>query len=609
MKKSLLVILGTLFSLSLSACGGAGDSGESIAPSLNPSIAPSVEPSVEPSLTPSVTPSVEPSQEPSIHPSEDFPSECGCDRVSGAPGDEVYLEVDERPNYQYDDVSNADGSIGYEIFVRTFYDSDGNGIGDFNGISQKLPYLADLGVKTLWLMPIHPAHSYHGYDVTNYYGVHSDYGTLADFDNLVTKANEYNIDIMLDMVFNHTSKYHPWFIQSYQDYLKEDYVGSKKDWYNWSEKSKGSYYPYPSSGPNIKYYEARFVDNMPDLNLKSEAVLDEIENITKFWINHGVKGFRLDAVKYYYNLNVNKNVEFLTWLENTAHKYDPNFYMVGEDWESSNIVLKYHASACDSFFNFDASMQYTGGADIWACIKNAVDYRKTSVNFANNWATTTEKYETKVKEANPNAYVTYFLTNHDGDRASNYYSGCQYKAVVSLMGLMPGMSFLYYGEEIEMLGKRVTSPDDLSDARRRLPMVWSKEDKTGECSFPEKTRPDLDNNPQVEYGVDDMLQTPYSLVNHYKKVINVRNKYPFLKHGIFENLTLSLEREDNGFLVAYKISLDDDYIIVVHNFNPYNVEVTALGDEILDEINTTQRKPYLREGKLGIGAYSTVVLH
>ena len=92
-------------------------------------------------------------------------------------------------------------------------------------------------------------------------------------------------------------------------------------------------------------------------------------------------------------------------------------------------------------------------------------------------------------------------------------------------------------------------------------------------------------------------------------IINVRNKYPFLKHGIFENLTLSLEREDNGFLVAYKISLDDDYIIVVHNFNPYNVEVTALGDEILDEINTTQRKPYLREGKLGIGAYSTVVLH
>lgn len=612
MKKSLLVILGTLFSLSLGACNGTGDSRESVSPSFNPSVEPSVEPSanpsVEPSVTPSIAPSVNPSVEPSIHPSEDIPSECGCDRVSGAPGDEVYLEVDERPNYEYDEVSNADGSMGYEIFVRTFYDSDGDGDGDLNGVKLKLPYLASLGVKTLWLMPIHPSHSYHGYDITDYYGIHPDFGTLDDFDALVTEADKYNIDIMIDMVFNHTSKYHPWFSQSYQDYFKEDYEGSKKDWYNWSDKSKGSYYPYSASGKETKYYEARFVDSMPDLNLKSQAVMDEIENITKFWIQHGVAGFRLDAVRYYYYNNVNKNVEFLTWLEETAHKYDPNFYMVGEDWESGNIVAKYHASKCDSFFNFDASMQYTSGGDIWACFNNTI-YRKTNKNFANNWAEATQKYETKVKEANPDAYVTYFITNHDGDRASKYFSGCNYKSVVSLMGLLPGMSFMYYGEEIEMLGSRVTSPDDRSDVRRRLPMVWSKEDKTGECVFPEKDRQDLNNNPQVENGVDDMLQVPYSLINHYKKVINVRNKYPFIKHGTFENLTLSLEREDNSFLVAYKIALGEDYIIVVHNFNPYNVEVTALGDEILDEINTSQRKPYLREGKLGIGPYSTVVLH
>ena len=117
---------------------------------------------------------------------------------------EIALEAYKEENYVFDEtVTNENGSVSYEIFVRSFYDSDFDGVGDFNGVSAQLPYLQDLGIKTIWLMPIMPSMSYHGYDVVDYYDVNSDYGTMADFESLVAKAKEHNIDVMIDIVFNH----------------------------------------------------------------------------------------------------------------------------------------------------------------------------------------------------------------------------------------------------------------------------------------------------------------------------------------------------------------------------------------------------------------------
>lgn len=568
-KKKSLLLLGTLFSLLLASCGGA----------------------------PAVTSSEPSSEEPS---SED---------TSVNPLDEIVLEKDLSPNYVLDNTStNENGSVSYEIFVRSFYDGDGNGIGDFKGVEKKLPYLASLGVKTLWLMPIHPSPSYHGYDVTDYYGVHPDFGTLADFDSLTAKAEEYNIDIMIDMVLNHSSNKHPWFQQSHDDYVSNNTgEDSKANYYNWSTKDKVGYNKYS----NGLYYEARFDSGMPDLNLDEPKVLEEIENITKFWIEHGVDGFRLDAVLYYYYNNHAANAEFLTWLEETAHKYDPDFYMVGECWSSANIILKYYASKCDSFFNFAASSQPSDSSSK-TLLAEVVRSSTTRAYYGANikWGTATQSYEAKIKEANPNGYASYFLTNHDADRSSKTYQDEFAKTAYSLYGLMPGTPFIYYGEEIGLLGVRINSPDDYNDVRRRLPMVWSKSDKTGECSFPDKTRPDLDNNVQVELGAEDLLDSGYSLTDHYRKVSNVRNKYPIFKHGVFTSMVEELDRTDNQYVVAYKISLGDDYIIVVHNFNSFNVVLPALGTEILDEINTIQLKPTLTDdGKLGLGAFSTVIMH
>ncbi|MBE6142303.1 MAG: hypothetical protein E7175_05680 [Erysipelotrichaceae bacterium] len=553
MKKSLLFSIGTLFSLLFTSCSG---------------------------------------------------SSCNCPKEDGGHDYEVSLEKDVLDNYAFDaDSTNKDGSMSYEIFVRSFYDTNNDGTGDIKGVTAKLPYLADLGIKTLWLMPIHPSPTYHGYDVKDYYAVNPDYGTLADFDELVSEANKLNIDIMLDMVFNHSSTQIPWFNKSYEDYkAKKSGTDSKADWYNWSTSSKSGYSKYKDL-----YYEARFDSSMPDLNFDSASMRKEIEKIFSFWIkDHGIKGFRLDAVLYYYYGNADKNAEVLTWMEKVGKDNNKDFYMVGEAWTDNSTTLEYYKSKCDSFFKFKSSLDGKANDAMMNIIRSSSAIVPYDAN--GKWAKAIQKYEASVKENNPDGYSSYFLSNHDMDRCGDSLEECFMKSAASLYGLMPGTSFMYYGEEIYLKGKRVTDPDDMSDARRRLPMIWSKSDKTGECKFPEKGREDLDDNEQVEEGANDLMKVGYSLPNHFKKVINVRNKYPFIKHSVFTSLVDKLNRSDNQYLMAYKLSLGNDYIIVVHNFNQYAVEMDAPGNEIVDEINTNRQKPRLKDGKLALGAYSTVVM-
>ena len=493
--------------------------------------------------------------------------------------------------YKFEKVSNENGSMSYEIFVRSFYDTNGDEIGDINGVTEKLSYLEDLGIKTLWLMPVHKSPSYHGYDVSDYYSINSQFGSLADFDNLVAKAKEKNIDIMLDMVFNHCSTQNQYFIQSYNDYVNGVTTPeSKADWFNWRDTPATGYNKY-----NDLYYESRFSPSMPDFNLDSEGVRNEIDKISKFWIkDHGVKGFRLDAVLYYYYMTNGKNIEFLTWLENTTHKYDPNFYMVGECWENGETVNEYYQSKCDSFFRFDTALE----GDVY----NFIGISKGAGTAAK--MASIEENEKAIKANNPNGYSSYFLSNHDQDRVSKTLNETQNKCAASILCLMPGTPFMYYGEEIQLLGTRKES--DMTDATRRLPMIWSKKDKTGECKYPEsKTQFNWDGK-QVEKGVNDQLKDGYSLVNHYKKVINIRNKYPFLKQGVFTSLNGQIGSAQG--VIAYKIALGDQYINVIHNFSDKEVQVNAVGDKIVDEINTSKKAPKLKNGKVTIAPYSSVVM-
>lgn len=532
---------------------------------------------------------------------------CDPDDTFCDPDDEtnltvIELEDDMNTNYTFDKtITNKDASTNYEIFVRSFYDSDGDGIGDFNGIASKLDYLEDLGIKNLWLMPINPSHSYHGYDISDYYDVNHDYGTLEDFKNLVKKAKEHNIGIIIDFVINHCSDENQMFIDSYNDYVNNNTsADSKADWFNWSTSSKSGYNKYKNSN---YYYESRFSSTMPDFNLNNEKVRDEIDKITKYWIDLGVIGFRLDAVLYYYYNDNSDNIAFLNWFKSVCLKYNKDCYIVGECWTGQETISEYYNSGIDSFFSFSTSLAGATNGSIVSCAKGIVS--------ANLFGDYIESQESKMKEINPNAVSSYFLSNHDMDRSSNNLTGFFAKAAASLTYLLPGTPYIYYGEEIGLLGVRKTSPDDGTDVMRRLPMIWNLKDKTGECAFPEKNRQDLSKYSQVSDGVDDLLNENYSLLNHYKKVINIRNKYSFIRDGIFTNLTKNIMAQ-NSHVLMYKIQNGDDCIIIVHNFNTVNVKVNIgnVSSKILDSINVVKKVPTLdSDGTLKIGKYSSVILN
>ena len=203
-------------------------------------------------------------------------------------------------------------AVFYEIFVRSFYDSNNDGIGDFRGIIDKLDYLndgdsattTDLGVTALWLMPMMKSPSYHGYDVSDYYSTNPQYGTMADFEELVTKAHAHGIKVIIDFVMNHTSDQIPWFTQSANN------QNNYRDWYIWSPTNPGYTGPWGQTVWNYKnsaYYYAMFYSGMPDLNYRNPAVKTEMFNATNFWLGKGIDGFRLDAVKYLISFGTQAN--------------------------------------------------------------------------------------------------------------------------------------------------------------------------------------------------------------------------------------------------------------------------------------------------------------
>ena len=208
----------------------------------------------------------------------------------------------------------------YEIFVYSFCDSNGDGIGDLQGVISKLDYLQELGIRGIWLMPIHPSTSYHKYNVTDYYAIDPDYGTMADFEQLIAECEKRDIHLIIDLVVNHTGSENPWFKEAVA-YLQNLPAGQEPDageckyldYYFFSKESAGNA-SRPVEGTDW-YYEGAFDFSMPDLNLGNQAVRDEIQAIMQFWIDKGVAGFRLDAAKEFYSGSTTKNVEVLSWIQ------------------------------------------------------------------------------------------------------------------------------------------------------------------------------------------------------------------------------------------------------------------------------------------------------
>ena len=471
----------------------------------------------------------------------------------------------------------------YEIFVGSFYDTNGDGMGDLKGVEAKLPYLNEMGVGGLWLMPIHPSPTYHKYDVTDFKAIDPKYGTMEDFENLISKANEYNIDIIIDLVLNHSSSEHPWFIEAKRQVLNDecDAEPSYCDYYVFSEQARGKYYPIGKG----YYYEALFWEKMPDFNLDHPKVREEFANIMKFWLDKGVKGFRLDAVTSFYNQDVIRNNEFLAWVSDTAKSYKEDVYIVGEAWSSEGTVLKYYQSGVESFFNFGLS-----AAD--GKIASTVRSKK-----GQNLATSLVNYQTQIKAIKPDALDAIFISNHDQGRSAGYFKSNQIiplKQMASLYLLMPGRSFIYYGEEIAMRGSG-------KDENKRLPMIWSLSDQTGQTLGPSAA----DYKNELSAGVREQLKDKNSLLNHYKNLARIKNSHDVITEGDLEALKL------HPNVYAVKSSNESESVIVIHNLA--EEKVTLMYDfssyKIVEQIfHHSTKKARLNPQNLEIEASNSVVL-
>jgi alpha-amylase len=402
-----------------------------------------------------------------------------------------------------------DGTVCYEIFVRSFDDSDGDGIGDFEGLIRKLDYVNDgnptstndLGAQCIWLMPINPSPSYHGYDVTDYRRINRDYGTMSDFTRFLQEAHRRGIKVLIDMVINHVSSEHPYFKHAllYRD-------SPYRDWFRWSatpgplnEYGSNSWHRAPTRD---EYYYGFFWQGMPDLNWETAAVRNEMNQVATFWLRDvGVDGLRLDAVRHLMedatgrSTNVPRTHDMLRAYAAHIHSVAPQAFTIGEVFDSTDVLLDYYPDQLDAYFAFevsDAILEAVRTGSSTAMLESVL----------------------RLQAAIPNDRWAPFLRNHDQTRTMTVLGGDveRAKLAASLLLTMPGIPFVYYGEEVGMTG-------DKPDPRLRTPMHWSLEPAAGFTDgFPwEPLQPD-----SFSANVAVMQNDSGSLLNHYRRLVHLR---------------------------------------------------------------------------------------
>lgn len=497
----------------------------------------------------------------------------------------------------------------YEVFVYSFYDSNGDGIGDLNGLTEKLDYIndgdsstdTDLGCDGIWLMPIMPSTTYHKYDVTDYCDIDSEYGTMDDFEGFVEECHSRGIHVIIDLVMNHSSSQHEWFLEA-AEYLKGLPEGTEPDlsecpyvdYYHFSREPEGG---YCQLGDSEWYYEAQFWSEMPDLNLESEAVREEFAQIVDFWLGKGVDGFRLDAAKEYDSGNVEANVEVLSWFNTMVKEKKSDAYIVAEVWSDLATYARYYESGIDSCFDF-------AFAEASGIIAKAV--KGSSTAGASAYGQQLETLQETLGSYSDSYIDAPFYTNHDMARGAGYYLGeyseNQTKMAQAMNLLMSGSSFLYYGEELGMKGSG-------KDENKRAPMYWSKDAASeGMCRGPA----DMDSFEMKYDSFEEQLEDGDSIYQFVKETIRVRNSYPAISHGI---VVFEEGLSDENICVIQK-SYEDEKVLLVFNLSTetQTVDIAEAGLAEWDNYKmggvllTTAEPAALEEGILTMPPYSVIVI-
>ena len=493
----------------------------------------------------------------------------------------------------------------YEVFVYSFYDSNGDGIGDLKGLTERLDYIndgdpstdTDLGCTGIWLMPIMPSPSYHKYDVTDYMDIDPQYGTMEDFKAFLEAAHQRGIDVIIDFVMNHTSSDHPWF-QEASGYLRGLEAGAEPDL---AACPYVDYYNFSLEPSTCKlegtewYYEAPFWSGMPDLNLKSEAVRAELEEIVDFWLELGIDGFRLDAAKEFVSGATEANIEILTWFNDMVKSKKSDAFIVAEVWTDLSTYSQYYASGV-SCFNFSF-----GNSD--GVIPNTVKHIGNA--NASSYGKAIMKLQDALSAYDPDYIDSPFYTNHDMGRAAghyfNEYSAYQTKMAQALNLLMSGSTFLYYGEELGMKGSG-------KDENKRAPMYWSDDaGYAGLCSGPA----DMEDFDMKFPSFEDQKADGDSIFWFVAQTIRLRNAYPAIARG-----TAGLEEAlSNENVCVLRKTWGEEEVLLAFNISEAaqsvdlsGVTVSGGDPEIGGVLVTSAEEPVLEDGHLSMPMYSVVVL-
>lgn len=451
-------------------------------------------------------------------------------------------------------------SVWYEVFVRSFQDSDGDGIGDLQGVRSRLPYLAELGIGGIWLMPIHPSPSYHGYDVTDYRAVNPDYGDADDLRALLDDAHALGMRVILDFVPNHTSVMHPWFQKALAgDARYRDYYVWAEDPPDWRGTGGGSAW----HAANGVHYLALFSASMPDLNHTNPDVRQEMFDVARYWLEFGFDGFRVDAIQHIVegeDGSIRNTAATYAWVaefQAFVREVAPGALVLGETWTEMPAIVRYHeASGLDMSFDYP----------LWRTTLAAIQARSAS-DLAFQLEQTLAQYP-------PTAARGVFLSNHDQTRHATQLSfprrdERRLKLAASLLLTMPGTPFLYYGEEIGM-------PDGPGqfDVEKRTPMRWEPAAADGTFGF-STVAPWTDPGEAIEgVSVAEQRSDPSSVWSWYQRLIALRGTVPALRSNEAEVLDVGQRA-----VLSLRRGAGDDAVVVLVNLSgrALTVSLDALG--------------------------------
>jgi glycosidase len=431
-----------------------------------------------------------------------------------------------------------DEGVFMQIFVRAYQDSNGDGVGDFKGLTSRLGYLKSLGISGIWLMPIHPSQDRdHGYAVTDYRAVAPEYGSLQDFQDFLQAAHAQGIGVVTDYVINHSAADHPAFLQA-----QSGADNPWRDWFVWQPSLPGGWSVYGSNPWHFHrsgYYFGGFWSQMPDFNLRNSAVTDWHHDNLRFWLNLGVDGFRFDAVGNLVENGPNawehqpENHRILRDVQTLVHSYPQRFMVC----EAPSLPQRYAApDSCGSAFAFGYQYALTS-----AVKGNTADLQ----TIADYWLTAP-------------AGMVGFASNHDsfaGDRLADQLDGnlTRLKLAAATYLLQTPRPFIYYGEEIGLRGAASLT----GDPRLRTPMSWTGDSTHAGFSTVRPFRALSANASSAHVAAQDA--DPDALLNFYRAIISLRNSLPALQRGRYQNpviadLALAFERQHEGQSVLVAIN-------------------------------------------------------